>query len=225
MNFYVYVHKKFSDGSIFYVGKGTGRRSHDFKRRNQHWKRTAEKHGVIVEILHTGLTEDNAFSIEIETILKIGRNSLVNQTNGGEGLSGMKFTDEHCKKIGAAHKGKKKSPESIAKMVNALTGRKLSKEHKLKLSQVHKGKPKTQEHINKVAQARIGKTHTDIGKQKIRIAKCKIVFCVETGQQFFGTHHAAEWVKQTNPKASQAAIARACFKPTKIAYGYHWRYK
>lgn len=225
MNFYVYVHKKASDGSIFYVGKGTGRRSHDFVRRNEHWKRIASKYGVVVELLKSGLTEDEALEFEVQIIAEIGREHLCNKTNGGEGFVGLVRTDEHRKKIAEALKGKKKSPESIAKMVNALTGRKLSEKHKLKLSQAHKGKKKTQEHINKVAQARIGKTHTDIGKQNIRIAKCKIVFCVETGQQFFGTHHATEWVKQTNPKASQAAIARACCKPTKIAYGYHWGYK
>lgn len=225
MSFYVYVHRKASDGSIFYVGKGTGKRSHDFKRRNQHWKRTADKHGVIVEILHAGLTEDEALKLEVKTISDIGRNSLCNQTDGGEGLSGLVFTEEHKARIGAAHKGKKKSPEAIAKMVHALTGRKLSEEHRLALSRSLKGKPKTEDHIRKVAQARIGKSHTEQGKQNIRVAKCKIVCCVETGQQFFGTHHAAEWVKQTNPKASQAAIARACRRPKKIAYGYHWVYK
>ncbi len=225
MNFYVYVHKKATDGSIFYVGKGIGKRSHDFKRRNEHWKRIANKHGVIVEIIYANLTENEAFSLEVKTISEIGIASLTNQTKGGEGLSGLIFTDEHRRKIGIANKGKKRSPESIARMLNARIGRKLSEEHKRKLSQSHKGKPKTQEHINKVAQARIGKNHTDIGKQNIRIAKCKIVFCVETNQEFFGTYHATEWVKQKNPKASQAAIARACRKSTKIAYGYHWKYK
>lgn len=225
MNFYVYVHKKATDGSIFYVGKGTRKRSHDFKRRSQQWKRTANKHGVIVDVIYADLTENEALRLEVKTISEIGRDSLVNQTNGGEGLSGLVFTDEHRKKIGLAHKGKKKSPESIAKMVQKLTGRKLSYEHKQALSKGLKGKPKTPKHIKKVAQARIGKSHSDIGKQNIRISKCKIVFCVETGGQFFGTHHATEWVKKTNPKASQAAIARACRKPTKIAYGYHWKYK
>lgn len=225
MIFYVYVHKKATNGSIFYVGKGTGKRSHDFKRRNEHWKRTANKHGVIVDVIYSGLTEAEALSLEVKTISEIGRYSLVNQTNGGEGLSGLAFTNEHRQKISLAHKGKKKSPESIAKMVQKLTGRKLSYEHKQALSKSRKGKPKTPEHIKKVAQSRIGKSHTDVGKQNIRMSKCKIVFCVETGEQFFGTHHATEWVKKINPKASQAAIARACRKPTKIAYGYHWEYK
>jgi hypothetical protein len=225
MNFYVYVHKKASDGSIFYVGKGTGRRSHDFVRRSQHWKHIATKHGVMVEFVQSGITEYEALKIEVQTIAEIGREHLCNKTDGGEGFVGLVRTDEHRKKIGSAHKGKKKSPEAIAKMVASITGRKLSDEHKRKLSQIRKGKPKTQEHIKKVAQARIGKHHTEQGKQNIRAAKCKIVCCVETGQQFFGTHHAAEWVKQANPKASQAAISRACCNPKKIAYGYHWEYK
>jgi hypothetical protein len=225
MNFYVYVHKKASDGSIFYVGKGTGQRSHDFVRRSQHWKHIANKYGVVVEIVQSGLTNDAALKREVQTISEIGKCHLCNKTDGGEGFSGLVRTDEHRKKIGEAHKGKKKSPEAIVKMAAAITGRKLSEEHKRKLSKAHKGKPKTQEHIKKVAQARIGKNHTEQGKHNIRAAKCKIVCCVETRQQFFGTHHAAEWIRQTNPKASQAAIARACCKPTKIAYGYHWEYK
>jgi len=49
--FYVYVHIKESDNTVFYVGKGSGGRAWDFYGRNVYWKNVKNKHGVRVEIL------------------------------------------------------------------------------------------------------------------------------------------------------------------------------
>lgn len=49
--YYVYLHRRATDGSVFYVGKGKGRRGWDLKREyNKHWIRAAIKHGITVEI-------------------------------------------------------------------------------------------------------------------------------------------------------------------------------
>jgi hypothetical protein len=48
----------------------------------------ARKRGVIVDVLADGLTEGDAFDLEIRTISRIGADMLVNHTSGGEGHTG-----------------------------------------------------------------------------------------------------------------------------------------
>jgi len=83
--FYVYVHTRATDGSIFYVGKGEGKRAWS-KNRNKHWKNIATKHGYNVTILLNNLTEEQAFILEKQTIATLGRESLCNMTDGGDGI-------------------------------------------------------------------------------------------------------------------------------------------
>lgn len=85
--FYVYAHRRESDGRIFYVGKGTGRRAFNFTHRSVLWKRCYAKHGCKVEIIFNDLPEVCAFSIEKAMIASIGRSRLANLSDGGEGVS------------------------------------------------------------------------------------------------------------------------------------------
>ena len=118
--FYTYAHYK-PNGTIFYIGKGTGRRAWKTHRRNSHWKAIVKKHGSFnVEILANWETEKEAFCHEVLLIdcFKDMGYSLANKTNGGEGSSGYKHSDEtklkmkHSvseetkKKISIARKGK-----------------------------------------------------------------------------------------------------------------------
>jgi len=88
--YYLYVHRKATDGTIFYVGKGLRDRWKSTGRTNKHWQNTAIKHGVIVDILMQDLQEWYAYEKEIELIAYYGRfdlgeGALVNHDNGGEG--------------------------------------------------------------------------------------------------------------------------------------------
>ena len=47
--FYVYVHKRNDNGSIFYVGKGKGYRSKSKSGRSKHWFNIVNKHGYTIE--------------------------------------------------------------------------------------------------------------------------------------------------------------------------------
>jgi hypothetical protein len=63
------------------------------------WVSTYKKHGRIVEVIHTGLSQEDACDIEKDLIELIGRRNLglgtlVNLTDGGEGAVGMVWTDE-----------------------------------------------------------------------------------------------------------------------------------
>ncbi len=50
-NYYVYLHIKEDDGTVFYVGKGTKHRWCVSFDRSLHWKNTAKKHGVVCQIV------------------------------------------------------------------------------------------------------------------------------------------------------------------------------
>jgi plasmid maintenance system antidote protein VapI len=83
--FYVYVHRRCDNKEVFYVGKGCGNRANDVKQRNVWWKRVYEKCGRIVEYVEKGLSEDDAYDLEVETI-KFYREcgiKLCNLTIGG----------------------------------------------------------------------------------------------------------------------------------------------
>lgn len=91
--FYVYVHFTIDDGSIFYVGKGRGERYKSYKKRSDWWVNKARKHGVYPEVLWMFNNEVCALSMEVALIKFIGKNLLVNITDGGDGVSGMKKSE------------------------------------------------------------------------------------------------------------------------------------
>lgn len=121
MKYYVYVHKRNTDGSIFYVGKGCGKRAWKKSDRNQWWKNIEKKHGRTVEIISRKMSESDAFSMEQMLIESIGRENLCNMTDGGEG--GTSPTDETRRKISNANKGRIVSQETREKKRIAATGR------------------------------------------------------------------------------------------------------
>ena len=109
-NYYIYLHRKETDNSVFYVGKGKNNRAWEKSKseRNQYWHRIVNKYGYSVEIVFENLTEEEAFDLEINTILEMKYlgYTLVNMTNGGDGCSGLKFTDLQRLNITNGTKGK-----------------------------------------------------------------------------------------------------------------------
>jgi len=103
-DFYVYLHRRATDGRVFYVGKGIARRAWTKDNRNKHWHHISKKHGYTVEIVQYGMQEWWAFELERELICSYGRDVLCNLTDGGEGATGVKFTDEQKNKISAHQK-------------------------------------------------------------------------------------------------------------------------
>ena len=107
----VYVHQKADDGTIFYVGKGRRWRENERSNRNKHWHNVVNKHGFTVHIVASNLTNKDACAFERLLIGKLGRDSLVNYTNGGEGSEGYKHTEQAVqkmrqRKLSIAHKEK-----------------------------------------------------------------------------------------------------------------------
>lgn len=88
LGYYVYIHRKMTDGLPFYVGKGTDARAWACNRKyNKYWMRVAKKYGVIVEIERDGLTESEAFDLEVQIIKKMieSGEKLCNSSDGGAG--------------------------------------------------------------------------------------------------------------------------------------------
>jgi len=105
--FYVYIHRRASDGSEFYVGRANRNRGwHVYSGyRSPWWRRCALKNGVLVEVVQDNLSSHDADLLEEWLIAKLRHEGcrLVNITNGGGGTSGWNPSQETRRKIGEAH--------------------------------------------------------------------------------------------------------------------------
>lgn len=242
-DFYVYIHRKKSDGAVFYVGKGCKERSHSAKGRNKYWKRIVAKHGFCVEFVATGLQDWYAMEVEIETILKHGRENLCNMTDGGDGASGhiksaetieksraactgQKRSEETKRRQSAAATGRQMSKESVEKTASALRGRKHSPEQIERAASKNRGKKRTQEQIRRLSESLKGMKKTPEWIEKIAATKRKPVVCVTTGAVFDGIRLAVRWLAENGfPKASMKSVWKAASEPHRVAYGFKWAFR
>lgn len=105
-NWYVYRHRRLDTSEIFYVGiSGVigDSRANTKHSRNNFWKNIVAKSEYIVEILFERLSHEDACELEIFLISEYGRRdlgkgSLCNLTDGGEGSTGYTKTQEWCDK-------------------------------------------------------------------------------------------------------------------------------
>lgn len=109
LGFYVYSWIR-EDGSPFYIGKGNGVRA--WKKTKNHYPPCKER--IIINACH--LTETEALLLEVKLIQSFGRQDLGtgilnNRTNGGEGPTGRKTSDETQKKLGESVKKRLSSPD------------------------------------------------------------------------------------------------------------------
>jgi hypothetical protein len=173
--FYVYQHRKKDTEEIFYVGKGKNFRYLEESNRNTYWHNVVNKHGFFSEVLYDKLDEEFALFLEQELIDKYKKLNikLCNLTNGGEGVSGFKHTEEVKKLISAQSKGRKHSQKSKEKIGNYWKGKKrkpFSEEHREKISGQRKNqimKPVSEETKKLISLKNTGKKRTSEQRQKI----------------------------------------------------------
>jgi hypothetical protein len=181
-DFYVYLHRRATDGRVFYVGKGTGPRAWVWQNRNPYWSNTKKKHGLEVEIALCDLTEGQAFFHEmrlIEELRSLGE-PITNLTDGGEGMSGYVYTEEHRAKISESQKCRVRSEEEIEKWRNSRSGYTHSQETRKKISSSLSGSLRgtvAQEVRDKISASNTGKTHSAETRAKISAAKSGIPRC------------------------------------------------
>jgi hypothetical protein len=83
--YYIYFHINPLTNKVFYVGKGKLKRAFDRRKRSNYWNSVVNKYGYIVDIVHSNLSEEKAFELEIMYIKRFGVKNLVNSTIGGSG--------------------------------------------------------------------------------------------------------------------------------------------
>jgi hypothetical protein len=107
----------------FYAGKGIRNRAYQFDegRRNKKWRNFVKKHAMKEELVlvFDMKSEDHAFRAE-EKLIWLLRDKfglwLANQTDGGEGPSGYKQSEEMKWKRANSHRGRKNTPETLERM-------------------------------------------------------------------------------------------------------------
>lgn len=179
--FYVYIHLKEDTNEPFYVGKGSGKRALSRNSRSDFWRSIVAKHGYLVKIVMDDLLEEQAMSLERETIKNLREMGvkLCNFTDGGDGVSGLMHSEESKRRMSEAKKGKPspikgipKSPEHIEKIAASKRGIPVgpfTKERCRNISKAKKGKPMMQITCPKCEKV-MGKA---LEKRHNHIEKCK----------------------------------------------------
>ncbi len=135
-NFYIYRHIRPDTNEVFYIGKGNNldkkkskyRRAFETLKRNDFWIKVYNKNNqkISVDILFECESEQVVNEKEIEFISlygrrDLGKGSLVNLTNGGDGSLGYIMSEANRqikKEIGSPMQGKKHKAETLLKLSN-----------------------------------------------------------------------------------------------------------
>lgn len=166
--FYVYEHWRLDRDECFYVGKGRAGRAYSMKGRNCHHKAIVAKLSRIgsafeVKMVAVGLSEADAFALEIERIVfwREAGADLTNMTDGGEGISGFHHSEETCRKLSemnkgmeAAFKGCKHTVETrriLSEIAKKRGAPKLTKEQQQKVAAWHRGRKRSPETCAKIS--------------------------------------------------------------------------
>lgn len=224
-NFYVYLHIRKDNGIPFYVGKGSGNRAKQKKARNDWWWNIVNKYGYDIIFLGEDLTEKESFDLECYWIKRIGRRelglgTLVNLSDGGEGNSGNKWTEEQKKQISIDRKGRlpwntgKKCPQlkgekngmfGRVKEQNPFFGKKHSEESIKIMSEKSKNQIYTDEVKRKMSENQRRGKH-NLSKKVIDITTNKIFDCLKDASDFYNINYSTlrNWLnpKNTSPNKS-----------------------
>jgi len=253
MQFFVYIHKKATDGRIFYIGKGCRYRHKSKWARTPYWHNIVNKYGYTAEIVKNNLTQDEAFALEIKLIKKYKHLGLCNLTDGGDGAHGAivsektrakqrrRLADPKARQL-LKQKAKERyaDPVFYSAHVKRVKQQAACPEIRAKISQTLKeyfANPTNREKLSAatIAQFKNPKARALASKRarerfntpekRAAHVQAKAVKCIETGMIFGTGTLAAEWVaSQGKYKGDHSSIAKVCRGEKSSAYGYTWRY-
>lgn len=157
LHFYVYAYLR-SDNTPYYIGKGCRSRAY-----GAHGRTPVPTDKSRIIFLEKDLSDIGACAIERRMIRWYGRKDLgtgilLNRTEGGDGVSGIKHSVEVRLARSTASKGRKHSDETKEKMRLAKLGRRLNEETKLKIKNSCQGNNAGNMHTEE-AKARISAAH------------------------------------------------------------------
>jgi hypothetical protein len=207
--FYTYAWLRV-DGTPYYIGKGSHGRAFDKRRK---YCPTEDR----VLILKRNLTEDEAFIHETYMIAVFGRKDLGtgilhNKTNGGDGATGLRHTEESKNKIRIAQKGPLnfnfQRPEA-AKHITFKSGK----------NSHNWGRKHTKKSCENMKNAKLGPKNPNFGITGGDNHSSKPVLCLETGEVYCSAREAEN---KTNIQRSN--IGACCRGIRRKAGGYTWKF-
>ena len=219
--YYVYRHVRKTDKTVFYVGKGKGRRYKSKRDRNPWWHNVVNKNGFETVFVKKGMSECCAYTLEA---IEIARQKslgvrLVNQSSGGEGSTGF---IPHWRKPVVCSNGMRFESITAAAQWLVSIGHKKAK-------------------AGSVSAVCLGKVHNCYGltwwfegdkpKEKIdarSVAQRKKARPVisSNGDEFDTISDAAEWAKANiHPNYTPSKICACCRGRSRTAHGIGWEYK
>jgi len=252
MDFFVYLHRRASNGKVFYVGKGTRYRHKSKWNRSQHWHNIVKKHGYTIEIVQHGMQEWWAFELETDLILKYKDHGLCNRTDGGEGASGATLSEEAKQKRriftqseswrkNISNKAKERFANPEFKKAHAKRQAEIANRTDVKtklrnaaLKQFanpevrNRAKLLTQKYFSNPIARQLARQKAlarfDTPEKRAAHVQSKAIICLDNNMIFGSTTLAAEWVASWRGKADNSQIAKACRGLVPKAYNLRWRY-
>lgn len=248
MKYYLYRHIRPDLNKPFYIGKGTKKnrnfrvitsefsRAYSKDNRTFHWHNIYKLNNknIEVEIIYESNDHDEICRKETEFIALYGREdleegTLINLTNGGEGIPGRIKTAEEIEKSASKHRGKQHTPEHRKKISdankgenNAFFGKKHTKKTKKQMSRSGKLKVITPVHEKnlKEGHSRYFKEHPEFGQDR-----CKPVIQMNLNGDFIAEHRSIKAAAKAIGVKSAEAIGAVCQGRTKTSNGYKWKFK
>lgn len=252
--YYVYLHKRKTDNSIFYVGKGCGPRAKVESGRSRHWHNTAKKHGYIIDFAFKDLTAEEAKKKERDLIKELRKSGalLVNISSGGDGgLDCEMYTEETREKMRAAKLGRKQNPEHAMKSARAKIGKMqprdaVEKTRKARSKKVINSAGEVFVSASDAARVLSKRTGLNCSQGNISMASngirreaygfswsynthvrpsfIKRIIKCSNGMKFDSVVDAANWVCSWRGKSIPSNITNAMSRD-KTAYGFKWKYE
>lgn len=227
--FYVYLHRRKTDGLIFYVGKGTKYRAYYGFRRSPWWSNVSSKHGFTCEILKSGMSECCAFSLERILIAKYRSlgHPLVNLTDGGDGVSGegLRRASEASREVNSitVYSSLGEVFPSFSDAAENMRRLGYPSANNSKISSVCSGKKKTV--YGRAWSTSCRPPHPGNTGRKSQVALTSKKLRCSNGMEFPSTVNAVSWLQENGwPRASSGSISKAARGISKNAYGFEWGY-
>ena len=155
-NYYTYAYLR-EDRTPYYIGKGEGNRA--YKNQNRSCPVPKDRNRII--FLKKNITEEEAFKHETYLIAVLGRKDLGtgilrNLTDGGEGVSGVVWTEERKRHLSEVKMGTKMPKDYVERLRERMKNFRHTEESKNKISENNKGRKWNKESIENISKIRKG---------------------------------------------------------------------
>jgi hypothetical protein len=225
---YVYRHIRLDTNQVFYIGIGSSpyyKRAKSKLDRNDFWKRIVNKTDYKVEILFDDLTKEEAIEKEIEFIAlygrsNLGKGTLCNLTNGGEGANTLILSDVSRAKMSKSQMGNTKY------LLRTTPQEEINK----KISLSNNGKIRTEEFKQKIKDYQLKNGHPSLGRTQSNETREKIS---NTKEKFSVVQKDLEgnivkiWESTKSVKQGgfyQSSVWKCCHKLQQIHKGFNWEF-